>query len=218
MKVVRLQDEVDFAGFRAAARSAAAQAVPPEEIRFLAGAVVEGDLLSEPQGLAPPEREPSPLCVPKRFVEMADCVSRHRDPARYDLLYGALFRLRENARFLEIASDPLVRRLEGMERAVRRDRHKMTAFVRFREIEAPDGPRFVAWFEPQHFIEELAASFFVDRFASMRFAILTPRASILWDGDLRFGPGGRAEDAPRSTLSRTPGTSITVRSSIPRAS
>ena len=30
----------------------------------------------------------------------------------------------------------------------------------------------------------------------MRFAILTPRASILWDGELRFGPGGRAEDAP----------------------
>ena len=97
---------------------------------------------------------------------------------------------------MEIASDPLVRRLEDMERAVRRDRHKMTAFVRFREIETPDGARFVAWFEPAHFIEELTAPFFVDRFASMRFAILTPRTSILWDGDLRFGPGARREDAP----------------------
>ena len=79
---------------------------------------------------------------------------------------------------------------------MRRDRHKMTAFVRFREIEMPDGVRFVAWFEPAHFIEELTAPFFVDRFASMRFAILTPRASILWDGALHFGPGARREDAP----------------------
>ncbi len=79
---------------------------------------------------------------------------------------------------------------------MRRDRHKMTAFVRFREIDAPDGARFVAWFEPEHYIEELTAPFFVDRFASMRFAILTPRTSILWDGALRFGPGARREDAP----------------------
>ncbi len=195
MKVVRLSDDVDFEGFRAAARSAAAHDVAPEEIRFLAGAAAEADLLSAPNDLAPAPASSS-VRAPRRFVEMADCVSRHRDPARYDLLYGALFRLQSNPRLLEIASDPLVRRLEGMERAVRRDRHKMTAFVRFREIEAPDGPRFVAWFEPQHFIEELAASFFVDRFAAMRFAILTPRASIVWDGALRFGPGGRAQDAP----------------------
>ena len=47
-----------------------------------------------------------------------------------------------------------------------------------------------------HYIEELTAPFFVDRFASMRFAILTPRASIFWDGALRFGPGARREDAP----------------------
>ena len=79
---------------------------------------------------------------------------------------------------------------------MRRDRHKMTAFVRFREIDSPDGARFVAWFEPDHYIEELTAPFFVDRFASMRFAILTPRTSILWDGTLSFGPGARREDAP----------------------
>ncbi|MGB7976658.1 MAG: UdgX family uracil-DNA binding protein [Roseiarcus sp.] len=72
----------------------------------------------------------------------------------------------------------------------------MTAFVRFREIGTPDGSRFVAWFEPSHHIEELTAPFFVDRFASMHFAILTPRTSILWDGTLRFGPGARREDAP----------------------
>ena len=134
--------------------------------------------------------------MPPRFLDLADLVCRHKEPTRYDLLYAALLRLRETPRFLEIASDPLVRRLEDMERAVRRDRHKMTAFVRFREINTPDGSRFVAWFEPSHYIEELTAPFFVDRFASMQFAILTPRSSILWDGTLRFGPGARREDAP----------------------
>ncbi len=201
MRSVRLANDIDLDGFRAAARAAVAANVRPEAIRFLAGDAAQGDLLAHDDLLqettpAEPAAGAPPLTVPRRFAELADLVARHRDPSRYDLLYDALCRLRETPGFLDIASDPLAARLEGMARTVRRDRHKMTAFVRFREIAAPDGPRFVAWFEPQHFIEELTAPFFVDRFASMRFAILTPRASIVWDGTLRFGPGGRADDAP----------------------
>jgi DNA polymerase len=196
MRSVRLSHDVDLDGFRAAARAAVAANVRPETIRFLAGDETQGDLLAEAAPAGPALADAAPLSVPRRFGEMADLVARHRDPGRYDLLYAALCRLREMPGLLDIASDPLVARLEAMARAVRRDRHKMTAFVRFREIASPDGPRFVAFFEPQHFIEELAAPFFVDRFASMRFAILTPRASIVWDGALSFGPGGRPEDAP----------------------
>ena len=143
------------------------------------------------------------LTVPARFLAIAELVCRHREPTRYDLLYTALLRLQKTPKLLEIASDPLVRRLGDMERAVRRDRHKMTAFVRFREISTPDGARYVAWFEPAHFIEELAAPFFVDRFASMRFAILTPRVSMCWDGELHFGPGARREDVG-ATLEKLP--------------
>ena len=196
MKIVRLESEIDFEGFRQAARAAAARGVSADAIRFVTDTVEgENDLFAEPESLEPATPVAS-LRVPPRFLDLADLVCRHKEPTRYDLLYAALLRLRETPRFLEIASDPLVRRLEDMERAVRRDRHKMTAFVRFREIEASDGPRFVAWFEPEHHIEEVTAPFFVDRFASMRFAILTPRTSILWDGSLSFGPGGRREDAP----------------------
>ena len=50
--------------------------------------------------------------MPPRFLDLADLVCRHSEPTRYDLLYAALLRLRETPRFLEIASDPLVRRLE----------------------------------------------------------------------------------------------------------
>jgi DNA polymerase len=195
VKIIRLESDVDLEGFRQAARVAAARGVGADAIRFVTGGAEDvSDLFAEPE-VADMSRTGAPIRVPPRFPGLADLVCRHREPTRYDLLYAALLRLREAPRLLEIANDPLVRRLEDMGRAMRRDRHKMTAFVRFREIEAPDGARFVAWFEPAHFIEELTAPFF-DRFASMRFAILTPRASMLWDGALRFGPGARREDAP----------------------
>ncbi len=196
VKIVHLESEIDFEGFRREARAAVARGLGADAIRFEShSAEGESDLFTEKetQDLSPTS---SRVRVPSRFLGLADLVCRHKEPTRYDLLYAALLRLRETPRLLEIASDPLVRRLENMERAVRRDRHKMTAFVRFREIETSDGARFVAWFEPEHYIEELTATFFIDRFASMNFAILTPRTSILWDGKLRFGPGAHREDAP----------------------
>jgi len=77
---------------------------------------------------------------------------------------------------------------------VRRDSHKMKAFVRFREDEA----RFGAWFEPDHYVLERTAPFFVRRFASMQWAIFTPYRSAAWDGErLLFSDGTRREDAPR---------------------
>jgi DNA polymerase len=194
MRRVRLAHEVDLDGFRVAARAAFAAGIAPQAIRFRVGAASEDLFAREEEDAAP-----APSCgaagprAPRRFLDLLDQVGRHRDPERFDLLYAALWRLRETPGLLDVASDPLTRRLEDMARATRRDRHKMTAFVRFREIPEPQGARFVAWFEPEHFIEEWAAPFFVDRFASMRFAIVTPRRSILWEeGALSFGPGGRA--------------------------
>ena len=71
--------------------------------------------------------------------------------------------------------DPLVRRIESLAKTVRRDIHKMHAFVRFREmVEGAGEPRFIAWFEPDHHIVRTAAPFFVDRFSSMNWSILTP--------------------------------------------
>jgi DNA polymerase len=88
---------------------------------------------------------------------------------------------------------------QQMAQAVRRDMHKMTAFVRFRELDEGDGrePMHVAWFEPEHRIVEATAPFFARRFANMRWAILTPERSVRWDGAaLAFGPGARREEAP----------------------
>jgi DNA polymerase len=222
-RIARLEGETDIAGFRAAARAAFMADVAPATIRFVAGDET-ADLFATPapdaaeatpaphareaagpardvrdagagRGATGPARRAAPRAS-RRFLDLVDTVGRHRAAERFDLLYAALWRLGETPGLLDIASDPLVRRLEDMARAVRRDRHKMTAFTRFREIDAPEGTRSIAWFEPDHFIEEWTAPFFVDRFAALRFAILTPRRSILWDGRLRFGPGARRQDAP----------------------
>jgi uncharacterized protein YecE (DUF72 family) len=83
---------------------------------------------------------------------------------------------------LHIASDPLVVRLTHMHKAVKRAAHKMKAFVRFRAFQTEQGEEFISWFEPAHRVVEKTAPFFVDRFRSMRWSILTPDACARWDG------------------------------------
>lgn len=83
-----------------------------------------------------------------------------------------LCRLRDAPRLLSNPADADVARAAGMAKAVRRDMHKMTAFLRFRRVDAPDGGEtFVAWFEPDHHIVEATAPFFMRRFANMRWSI-----------------------------------------------
>ncbi|MET0224809.1 MAG: UdgX family uracil-DNA binding protein, partial [Dokdonella sp.] len=97
----------------------------------------------------------------------------------------------------EITVDHDVHDLTGMDKSVRHDVHKMRAFVRFRLVQHEGAPWYVAWFEPQHHIVELNAPFFVDRFAGMRWSILTPVRSAHWNGDaLTFEAGALRSDAP----------------------
>ncbi len=74
----------------------------------------------------------------------------------------------------------------------------MKAFVRFKEAQREDGAsRFVAWFEPLHLILQRVAPFFVDRFASMHWTIVTPDGAAQWDRvQLRFLTDTSAIDVP----------------------
>ena len=84
-----------------------------------------------------------------------------------------------------------------MAKAVRRDEHKMHAFVRFREVGREQKSHFVAWFEPEHHIVELAAPFFARRFADMPWSILTPDVCAHWDGHaVSITPGVAKSEAP----------------------
>ncbi len=61
----------------------------------------------------------------------------------------------------------------------------MKAFVRFREVEGVQvgRRRFVAWFEPEHFIVPRTAGFFQRRFTDMDWLIATPKGSAAWNGE-----------------------------------
>jgi DNA polymerase len=194
MPVVALEHEEDFDGWREAARGLALRDVPPAEVVWQIGAT-PSDLFG---GQAAPEAAAGPaFSVPRTFVDLVRSAICHSDPERFSLLYALLLRLKSNPKALEDAADPLVRRIQALAKEVRRDMHKMHAFVRFREVEDGEATRYVAWFEPDHHIVRSNAGFFVRRFAGMRWSILTPELSIHWDGEtLSEGPGATRADAP----------------------
>ena len=198
MQIVTLADEDDFDGWRAAARALAADGRPPGEVVWQVGADAPGDLFApQPAPTPGPVAGAPTFAVPRAFITLAETAILHSDPERFALLYALLLRLRSKPGALEDAADPLVQRLERMAKAVRRDIHKMHAFLRFREVESAEGPRFVAWFEPEHHIVRAVAGFFVRRFANMAWSILTPELSLHWDGEtLTEGPAAVRGDAP----------------------
>lgn len=139
-----------------------------------------------------------PESLPVLFRRLARSVSCHRDPARWDALYAVLWRLvRAEPELLSVVTDPMVHRLVQMHRAVRRASHKMKAFVRFRRVGDDVNQRYVAWFEPTHRVVERTAPFFVRRFPSMRWSILTPDGCAHWDQTaLTFSDGVSRDAAP----------------------
>ena len=198
MRVATLASEDDFEGWRDAARALLQARVPPGEVVWQVGDA-PADLFGD-EAIFEADT-PRPLRVPRAFIDLAQSAILHSDPQRFALLYTLL----GNPERLHDPADPVVQRLEGMAKQVRRDIHKMRAFVRFREVaESPPfpgtgepGTRFIAWFEPEHHIVRANARFFVDRFTSMRWSILTPYLSIHWDGEtLSEGPGATKSDAP----------------------
>ncbi|WP_435018299.1 TIGR03915 family putative DNA repair protein [Tundrisphaera sp. TA3] len=180
----------DFDAWRPAARALLAADVPPADILFddgtTPGLFAADELPAAPAG--------GTFNVPRAFVALAEAVACHRDPRRWEYLYRALWRLtRGEPHLLDLATDGDVGWLMQAEKSVRRDIHKMHAFVRFRAV----GGHFVAWHRPDHRILRRASPFFARRFPEMRWSILTPDESALWDGDgLQFGPGVPAKDAP----------------------
>ncbi|KPF66305.1 DNA polymerase [Bosea sp. AAP35] len=195
--MARLAHPADFEGWRQQARALALAGVAPAQIDWRIGDADAG-LFAD---AAVPLPEPKPgieLTVPRDFPELARLVVCHRDAGRFDLLYRLLLRLQSQPALLRVLTDDDVHKANAMAKSVRRDLHKMTAFVRFRQVEGPDGAEaFVAWFEPEHHIVERVSRFFVERFASMRWSILTPLRSLHWDGaTLHIGEGASRADAP----------------------
>ncbi|MFS0773472.1 UdgX family uracil-DNA binding protein [Sphingomonas sp. 1P08PE] len=198
MRVVTLPQPDDFDAWRDAARDLAAAEVPPEDVVWQVGDVPTDLFAGEDNGRPAPPPSATGFSVPRAFIDLARSAILSNDAERFALIYTLLFRLRREPKLMDDRADRLVRRLDELAKQVRRDVHKMRAFLRFREVADDDGtPRFVAWFEPEHHIVRSNAAFFVNRFASMRWSILTPAVSLHWDGKaLSEGPGAAKGDAP----------------------
>ena len=209
---VQLASAVDLAGFRRTCRQLWAEQIAPEHVGWHTADDAEGDLFddsSESLVIAEDEHvQASPaeavlapaVNAPAKFMTLAESVVLHSDPGRFGLLYRLLWRLQTEPALRHDPLDADWVEAEHLAQAVRRDMHKMKAFVRFRPIADGAGrglPLHVAWFEPEHHIVEATAPFFTRRFTAMQWAILTPERSVRWDGKaLTLGPKARRDQAP----------------------
>jgi DNA polymerase len=200
----RLASEIDLAGFRDEARQLLAHQVPPHEVQWETLHTLDNDLFAMPVESSDARGRTAPhaatAIVPASFLRLCEVVVLHHDPQRFALLYRLLWRLVHEPTLRNDPLDADMIHAQQMAQAVRRDMHKMKAFVRFRPVPDQDHPGevlHVAWFEPAHHVVEAVAPWFARRFANMRWAILTPERSVRWDGErLLFGPGVGRDQAP----------------------
>ena len=180
----------DFEAWRSQARRALSQRIHPDTALWTE--------LGSPQSplpfatVEPPvERQAPAARVPRRFLNIARLAACHRSPARWGLLYRLLWRVvHEGADLLENLADADVHAVRQLVLQVRRDEHKMRAFVRFKPVASDGVERFIAFYRPDHLIVRVAAPFFAGRFASMTWSILTPDLCAHWNGQqLSFSDG-----------------------------
>lgn len=171
------------AAWRLRARELAQAGIPPEAILWQVGAARDDLFAGMPAPVTPAPAttkgaaKGAALRLPRAAVETLESALHHCDPERFARAYAILWRLARGDLRWGDRSDPMLRRLLAQDKAVRRDIHKMHAFVRFREVTPPGANRraFAAWFEPDHPILEPAAPFFARRFGDMDWLIATPQ-------------------------------------------
>ena len=179
----------DFGHWRDVARSAMHAGVAPEQIdlkesdgqQSLFGVSDDDVALQKNRDEASKNQILRPR-VSKQLLSLAEKVACHRDVERWNLLYRIVWRINTTQpHLLEISTDDDVIRLFKFEKQVRRDAHKMKAFVRFRKVIRDGEEFFVAWHRPDHRIVRLVAPFFSRRFNGMNWTIMTPDESVVWD-------------------------------------
>lgn len=181
MRVITLPRLGTFDAWRDTARALAASGVPSDAVTWQ----MEGEatsLFDAPQHV--PDGPTRGVTVPKTFPALAKQLCASRAQGTFDLAYRLLLRVADTPALLTNRADPDVNQAEKIAKHIRRDMHKMKAFVRFREV-TPQGAnrrQFVSWFEPDHRIEELIAPFFTRRFGDMDWVIVTPEVTTRFEG------------------------------------
>lgn len=206
MRTVALPRIGTVAAWRIQARGLALAGVPADRVLWRVDGEGTTDLFAGEATSPGPART---LHLPRDAIGALETALCHADPERFHRAYDIVLRLSDGTLRWGDRSDPAMHRLLRQEKAVHRDIHKMHAFVRFREVGAPDAPRraFAAWFEPDHRIVEAAAPFFARRFGDMDWIIATPDLTARFEaGALSFAataPGPRPPPDATEDLWRT---------------
>ena len=200
---MRSRKVLNFENWRTEARELILANISPEEIRLTENDGQQslfGDDFDDAESEDKKTTAPTSFTVPKAFMALAETVSYHRNAERWNLLYRSLWRLtHDQPHLLDITTDDDVYQMTRMEKQVRRDAHKMKAFVRFRRVIRDDTEHFIAWHRPDHRIVRKVAPFFSRRFKGMNWTILTPHESVVWNQEeLVYGPGVPRSEAPQA--------------------
>ncbi len=199
--MIQVQFEKTFEGWRSVARELALQNTPPHEIQWsdetisLFAHFNDSDKKSQKTN-DPISTTTTQIKVPAEFIKMAETVSYAKDTDRWELLYRILYRLNfENSNLMNITIDADISRAENLVGSIRKDIHKLHAFVRFKKVIINDEDTYVAWHKPEHLIIKPGTPFFARRFGDKRWSIFTPDESAHWDlKKLTFGPGMQQND------------------------
>ena len=143
---VQLAGPDDVDGALAALAELLTDGVAPEAVRWHDGLATQSSLFDtdQPDG---PGGDPAAAGPPPRLQAEALALLRHvllhEDPERFPCVHQLAQRLHADARHWLDRLHPLRLRLERMAREVRREIHKMHAFVRFRPVQVPgaDAPQ-----------------------------------------------------------------------------
>ena len=190
MLTVRVQS---FAQWRKEARQLLATGVPPHAVQW-SEAVQSDDLfgaVEQPRASYDATEAPviaaenaiEPARIPREMLRMLESAACFRAPDRYAFLYKIVWRWQLGQKDVLSPADEDGARLNAMVKTIRREEHKMHAYLRFRERPAGAGaPQFVAWFEPEHDVLPQVAEHFTRRMGHTTWMIGTPQATMSWDG------------------------------------
>ncbi|MBK1829776.1 TIGR03915 family putative DNA repair protein [Verrucomicrobiaceae bacterium R5-34] len=206
MKNVKIQPSFD--AWRRQARQLLAQQISPAEVLWSTKTSETADEFDfstpsitqeDPAEYLPTQKAPDHK-VPRAFVRLAESVACHRSDQQWSLLYELLWQItvQGDRSLLKNQTDARMLSLQKMRASIRRDIHKMRAFVRFKLIEGDGEEHYVAWFEPEHRIVRVNAPFFRKRFTGMKWSILSPDECAHWDGrQMEFSEGVSKDQVPK---------------------
>ena len=179
MRRIALKNETDWDGWRLATRALVLAGIEPGSLEWVVGEAAAA--LPEATGT---------FHVPRALVSLASGAIQARDPGRFDLLYGLVWRAHSGEKVPDDDADADLARLRRIALAVRADAHRMRTNIRFLPVGGGEATRYVGWFAPAHFVLPANARLMAHRFPGVMFSVVTPDGMAHWNGSsLLFAAG-----------------------------